>query len=97
MIDLDIVGHKVYFKNLRSRQDWAMSLEVTKNHGPALGIQKNLLKVYIQKDSISSNKNNAIIDQWILYREVEKLGLLRSWSLLFGWAIRGFIKYSKLD
>lgn len=96
MIDMSIVKEKVYFKNLRSRQDWAMSLEITRRYGPAISLQKKLCNVYIQKQSISSNKLKAIRDQWYLYYNVEKLNLVMSMKLFMTWAFLGLLKYSKL-
>lgn len=97
MIDMNVVSEKVFFKDLRSRQDWAMSLEITKRFGPAICVQESLLNVYLQKRSISSNKIQAIADQWRLYFSVENLSFFLSVKLLFCWSVLGILKYGKLS
>ena len=97
MIDMSVISKKIYFKDLRSRQDWAMSLEITKQFGPAVCVQEELLNVYLQKQSIGSNKMKAVRDQWKLYFDVENISFLLSLKLLIIWAVLGLLKYSSLS
>ncbi len=97
MLNMNVIGKKIFFKDLNSRQDHAMSLEITKKYGPAKCIPDILLKVFIQTNSVSSNKFQAILDQWYLYRNVEKINLISSLILIISWALKGYFKYSKFS
>lgn len=93
MIDREKLREDVYFKPLRSRQDHAMSLQITREYGPATTFADVLLDVYLQSGSVSSNKSRAIIDQWVLYRDAECLGILESLLLMARWSLSGLRKY----
>lgn len=96
MIDRSRLQEDVFFKQLRSRQDHAMSLEITKKYGPATSLKSVLLEVYLQPKSISSDKKRALIDQWILYRKVEQINIIKSTFLICIWALSGIKKYSRI-
>ena len=69
MIDRSRLQEDV-FLSIAKRQDHAMSLEITKKYGPATSLGRTF-RSYLQPKSISSDKR-ALIDQWILYRKVNK-------------------------
>ena len=59
----------------------------------ATGIEEPLAIYRIRKDSLSRNKLSALRYQWKVYRELEKLGYLKSLYYSLNWMIRGFLKY----
>lgn len=88
---------KVYlreeFKSLRD--DYVYWLEIIKKCGFACGNQEIIGSYRILTQSASRKKRKVIIPQYKVYRNVEKLGMLKSLYYLAHWAINGFIKYRK--
>ncbi len=93
MIDLKILGHKIYMPNLRKRQDQGLWLDVLKIIDNAYCLHEILGQYRIRKGSISINKIDNIKYQWKLYWEVEQLGFIRSMYYMFSYAWYGFIKW----
>lgn len=86
---------KIYMPLIKKRQDLGLWLKILKIEPYAYNVNKILGKYRIRGRSISSNKIKSAYYQWKLYREVEKLSLLKS-ILYFGYyAIYGFFKYKK--
>lgn len=77
MIDREKVG-QLEMVNIRTRQDYAYWLEITKRGFRAYGFPEVLAKYRIVGNSISRNKLKAAKRQWYVYRHIEKLGLIRS-------------------
>jgi teichuronic acid biosynthesis glycosyltransferase TuaG len=75
--DTDKLG-KMYMPNIKKRQDYGLWLSILKKIPYAYGINEPLAKYRVRNDSISGNKLNAAKYQWKIYREVEKLSLLKS-------------------
>lgn len=97
ILDTEIVG-KPKMPNIRRRQDLALWLKIIKQHGPAYGIQDVLAEYSIGSGSLSSNKAVAAKYQWILYRDIECLSLVRSGYYFSIYFIKNFssLLYHKL-
>lgn len=77
MIDTSLTG-KIAMKNIRARQDYALWLELTRKGFLAHGIPDVLAIYRVRGNSISSNKLKMAKQNWIVYRQVEKLSLSKS-------------------
>ena len=96
MIDLKILGYKMYMPDIKKRQDQGLWLEILKEIDKAYCLNKVLGKYRIRKDSISINKIANIKFQWQLYRELEKLSIIQSFYYMLWYAYYGIRKYSNL-
>ena len=96
MIDLKILGYKMYMPDIKKRQDQGLWLEILKEIDKAYCFNKVLGKYRIRKDSISINKIANIKFQWQLYRELEKLSIIQSFYYMLWYAFYGIRKYSNL-
>ncbi|SEQ77141.1 teichuronic acid biosynthesis glycosyltransferase TuaG [Piscibacillus halophilus] len=77
MLDRDQIGH-VQMKNIRRRQDYALWLTLTKEGYKAYGLPEVLAKYRLGHNTVSSNKLKASKSQWYVYREIEKLNVIKS-------------------
>lgn len=95
MIDREKTGH-LEMVNIRTRQDYAYWLALTKRGFRAYGLPEVLSKYRIVENSISRNKMKAAKRQWYVYRQIEKQNLPKSIYYFFHYATRGLrnsIKY----
>ena len=69
---------KCFGPNIKRRNDYALWLRILHREPYIYGLQKTLMKYRVRKGSISSKKLPLIRYHWILYRDIEKLGILRS-------------------
>lgn len=72
--DVEKLG-KMYFPNLKKRQDYALWLNILKKDEIARGIPRALAIYNKRDDSLSSNKLSSALYNWELYRKHEKLPL----------------------
>lgn len=72
--------------NIRTRQDFALWLSILKRGIKAHGFQEVLAYYRLVPGSISSNKVKAAKQTWKVYRDVEKLSLIRSVLSFTGYA-----------
>ncbi len=88
---------KVYlneeFKSLRD--DYVYWLEILHKTKVCYGNQQIVGSYRILGDSISRRKHKVIKPQYRVYREVEKMSVLKSLYYLTNWAIYGFLKYRR--
>lgn len=86
MLDREKLG-AVQMPNIRTRQDTALWLQILRQGHVAYGIQEELSHYRKVEGSISSNKWKAARNTWRLYREIEKLNLVRAaWCFIhYGW------------
>ena len=96
MIDLKMLGCKMYMPDIKKRQDQGLWLEILKEIDKAYCLNKVLGKYRIRKDSISINKIANIKFQWQLYRELEKLSIIQSLYYMLWYTFYGIRKYSNL-
>ena len=92
MYDVDRMG-KFEVPNIRKRNDDALWLQMLKKEEYIWGLPEILMQYRIRKNSISSNKLKVIKYHWILYREIEHLGVLRSVFHICYWI---FLKLFKI-
>lgn len=95
MIDTEKTG-EVRMVDIRTRQDYALWLSLTRQGYTAYGLQEVLAKYRVVGDSISSNKWKAAKRNWYVFRHIEGQNLPKAlWY--FGHyaviAIKDLIKY----
>ena len=83
---------KVKFPLIRKRQDYALWLKILRRVKYAHCLQEDLAGYTVRSDSISANKINVAKYTWIVYREVEKLSLLRSIYCFINYAVLGILR-----
>lgn len=83
---------KVYMPLIRKRQDLGLWLRLLKKVDYAYGIQQPLAQYRVRSGSISSNKSNAAVYTWRLYREIEQLNLLKASYYFSHYAVRGVLR-----
>ena len=66
---------KLPMPDLKRQHDFALWLQMTRQFGPAIGLNENLATYRVSSDSLSGNKLLAAQDIWRLFRNVEKLPL----------------------
>src|SRR5690625_536608 len=71
MLDKDKIGDE-RMVNIRTRQDYAFWLAITKKGFYAYCLPEVLAQYRLVADSISSNKLKAAKQNWYLYRQIEK-------------------------
>ena len=84
--------NKVYMPLIRKRQDFGLWLKILKKVDFAYGIKEPLAFYTVREDSISANKKSAAHFTWKLYREIEKLNLIKSCYYFSHYAIRGILR-----
>ena len=90
LYDTERVG-KVYFHKVH-HEDYAMWLSILKRGFVARNTGAVMALYRVTSNSVSSHKLRLLSWQWSIYRNVEKLGLLRSAYCYVNYAIRGFFK-----
>lgn len=91
MYNVETMG-KFEVPNIRKRNDDALWLQMLKKEKYIWGMPNVLMKYRIRQNSISSNKLKVIKYHWILYREVEKISILRSVFHICYWCIIKVLK-----
>lgn len=84
---------KVYMPNILKRQDYGLWLKILKKSGSTKGMLEPLATYRILKSSVSSNKLNAALYVWKLFREIEKLNIFKSVYYFAYYAYNGIMKY----
>ena len=93
MIDLKILGYKMYMPDIKKRQDQGLWLEILKEIDKAYCLNEILGQYRIREGSISVNKTDNIKYQWKLYRNIEKLNKIKSFYYMLFYAFYGMRKY----
>jgi len=83
---------KVYFKDV-GHEDYLLKLDILKEIDYAVGINEPLAQYRIVKGSLSNNKLKSASWQWKIYREYEKIPLLKSILYFISYTYNGFKKY----
>lgn len=88
---------KVYMPLIRKRQDLGLWLKLLKKTDYAYGLNETLGLYKVRSDSISANKKSAALFTWRLYRDVEKLNIVKASYYFSHYAVRGLLrtKYPK--
>lgn len=90
--DTEKIG-KVFMPNIIKRQDYGIWLKILKKVDYVEGIIEPLAKYRIMKNSVSSNKLVAAKYVWKLFREVENLGIFKSFYYFCFYVYYGVKKY----
>ena len=93
MLDTQLIGGKISMPLIEKRHDHGLWLSILKKGHTAYGLNEVLGEYRIRGGSISDNKIDNIKYQWKLYREVEKLSLIRSMYYMFYYAWYGVVKW----
>lgn len=83
---------KIYFPLIRKRQDYALWLKILKIIPNAYGLQEDLANYTVRSGSISANKINVAKYNWMVYRKVEKLSLIRAIYCFVNYVILGILR-----
>lgn len=90
----DILG-KFTIPNIRKRNDYVMWLQVIKKSKYLYCCCEELSYHRESSSSLSANKKNLVSYHWKVYREIEKLSLVKSTYLIIYWVIKSLVgKYS---
>ncbi len=81
-----VIG-KVTIPDIRKRNDYVMWLSVVKKAKTLYGIEEPLASHRIRSGSLSKKKTNLVGYHWKVYREIEKLSLLKSSYLIVYWIV----------
>ena len=77
---------------IRKRQDFGLWLRLLKKTKYAYGLNETLGRYQVRQDSISANKASAAAYNWRVYRDIEKLSLLKSSYYFSHYAVRGLLR-----
>lgn len=91
MYDISIMG-KFEVPNIRKRNDDALWLQMLKKEKYIWGMPEVLMRYRVRTNSISSNKFKVIKYHWILYRDIEHLGVIRSLFHIGYWCVIKVLK-----
>ena len=94
MIDVKLLGGKIYMPLIRKRHDHAFWLSILKRGHIAYGLNEILSIYRIRKKSLSYNKLAMLPYQWKLYRDLENMSFMRSLLHMILYAWHGLLKWS---
>ena len=87
MVDTNIIRKDLLIMpNIRRRQDAATWCQILKNNYDCYGMEDVLSYYRVVSNSLSSNKFKAVKGTWFLYRQIEKLSLIKSCFCFVGYA-----------
>ena len=90
--DTDKIG-KIYMPEIRTRQDYGLWLDILKRKTTvAYGLNEVLATYLVRSDSISSNKKKAALNTFKLYRDIEKLGNVKSVYYFCHYVLKSLVK-----
>ena len=78
---------KFKIPDIKKRNDYVMWLQVIKKEKYLYGIEEPLGSHRIRTEGISSNKKSLVGYHWKVYREIEKLSLVKSCYLILYWIV----------
>lgn len=91
MYDTERIG-KVYMPELRQRQDYGLWLSILRNGDEARAVPTPVATLRRYKGSLSSNYLRSLWYTWRIYREVERLSLVRSCYHFVNYSTRAALK-----
>jgi len=92
MYNIERCNGKAFMPDIRKRQDYCLWLTLLKRVDYAYGIKDVMATYRIRKGSVSRNKFKTAMYQWYVYREVEKLSLVKSCYFFINYALKGVMK-----
>lgn len=72
---------KVLMDNIKKRQDFALWLKLLKKIDYVYCTSEILAEYRVRNNSVSSNKFKLVKYHWFIYKDIEKLGVLKSFVL----------------
>lgn len=69
---------KIYMPLIRKRQDYGLWLAMLKVTPYAYGLNARLTDYLVRGNSISSNKFNLLKYNWTLFKDIERVGYIKS-------------------
>ncbi|SUY45685.1 teichuronic acid biosynthesis glycosyl transferase [Clostridium putrefaciens] len=78
---------KFKIPNIKKRNDYVMWLQIIKAEHYLYGLEEPLGSHRITPGAISSNKSSLVSYHWKVYREIEKLSMVKSSYLILYWVI----------
>lgn len=91
MYDVEQLG-KVYMPVNTKREDFATWLAILKRVDYAYGMPDVLAQYRVYASQSSAKKTKMAKENWRLYRDIEKLGLLKSAYYFLHYAVRGVLR-----
>lgn len=91
MYDVEQLG-KVYMPVNTKREDFATWLTILKQVDYAYGMPDVLAQYRVYASQSSAKKTKMAKENWRLYRDIEKLGLLKSAYYFLHYAVRGVLR-----
>lgn len=86
---------KFFIQPIRKRNDYVMWLAVVKRAGKLMGLNETLSYYRVHSKSLSINKSSLIKFHWVVYRDIEKLGLTKTIYLMLYWSVKTALKKAK--
>ena len=83
---------KIYMPTNTKREDFATWLSILKKIDFAYGIKENLSQYRVYENQSSGKKAKMAKENWKLYREIEKLNLLKACYYFSHYAVRGVLR-----
>lgn len=83
---------KFIIPDIKKRNDYVMWLQVIKKEKYLYGIKESLGSHRIRNEGISNDKKSLVGYHWKVYRDIEKLSLLKSSYLIAYWIIATVFK-----
>lgn len=84
---------KMYLPKLPTKEEYVLWLEIMKKIDSTKGIIEPLAFYRVGKTSVSSDKANAAVWQWKVYRDIEHLNLAKSIYYFANYVYYGLKKY----
>ena len=84
---------KVFFPEIKKRQDYALWLLILRKVDFAYGLNEPLTDYMLRENSVSSNRLSAAYYTWKVYKDVENLSLFKSFYYLSNHLLKGVKKY----
>lgn len=91
--DRNAVGTVFMPEDAIKREDFACWLSILRTGVCAECLHESLTSYKIHGNSVSSNKLKMVKYQWNVYRNLEKLSVIKSAYYMVHWAIKGVLKY----
>lgn len=92
MYNSEVLG-KHFIPNIKKRNDYVMWLSVIKEAKTLYGLEEVLSSHRLREGSLSNKKFDLVKYHWIVYRDIEKLSLLKSSYLIFYWILKTVTKF----
>ena len=85
----------IQFPDMRSRQDFALWLNLLRDGTKAIGLPEILTRYRLSPNGVSRNKWMAASQMWRVYREHEGFGVFKTFRYFLTYAWNGFWKHSR--